>query len=81
MVCCGCGEVGHMKSLCLMKNVTCFDCAVVGHRKRFCHTLTSQMMGSQASVQQPVKSQAFVQQPRSTQTKKEEVPKAKGRAF
>ncbi|XP_052627736.1 uncharacterized protein LOC128134251 [Lactuca sativa] len=71
VVCYGCGEIGHMKSVCPMKKVTCFACGVTSHMKCFCPTLTSQMAGSQASIQQP----------ESTPTKKEEVPKAKGRAF
>ncbi|XP_052619793.1 uncharacterized protein LOC128126098 [Lactuca sativa] len=81
VVCYGCGEVGHMKYVCPMKNVTCFACGVAGHKKRFCPTLTSQMTGSQVFVQQPARSQAPAQQPKSTPTKKEEVPKVKGRAF
>ncbi|XP_052625850.1 uncharacterized protein LOC128132889 [Lactuca sativa] len=71
VICYACGETGHMKPVCPMRNVTCYACGVTGHRKRFCPTLTSQMVGSQASVQQPV----------GTSTQKEEVPKAKGRAF
>ena len=39
------------------------------------------MTGSQASVQQPARSQVPVQQSKGTPTKKEEVPKARGRAF
>ena len=39
------------------------------------------MTGSQASVQQPARSQVPVQQSKGTPTKKEEVPKAKGRVF
>ncbi|XP_023744753.1 uncharacterized protein LOC111892905 [Lactuca sativa] len=81
VVCYRCGEVGHMKSICPMKNVTCFACGVAGHRKHFCPTLTSQMTGRQASVQQPARSQAPVQQSKGTPTKKEEVPKVKGLAF
>ncbi|XP_023736773.1 uncharacterized protein LOC111884688 [Lactuca sativa] len=61
MVCYGCGEVCHMKSVCPMRNVTCFACGVVGYRKRLCPTLTSQMTGSQASVLQSARSQAPVQ--------------------
>ena len=63
--------MGHMKPVCPKKNATCFASGVTGHSKRFCPILTSQMVGSQASVQQLV----------NTSTKKEEVPKAKGHAF
>nr|KAJ0207233.1 hypothetical protein LSAT_V11C500291490 [Lactuca sativa] len=91
VVCYGCGEIGHKRPLCPMKDVTCFACGVTGHMKRFCPTLISQRTGIQASVQQPARSQASVQQParsqapvqqsKGTPTKKEDVPKAKGRAF
>ena len=64
-----------------MKDVTCFACGITGHKKRFCPTLTSQVMGSQAFVQQSARSQAPVQQSKSTPTKMEEVPKSKGHAF
>ena len=81
IVCYGCGEKGHIKPACPRKDVTCYACGITGHKKRFCPTLTSQMTGSQASVQQPARSQVPVQQSKCTPTKKEEVPKAKGRAL
>ena len=61
--------------------MTCYACGITGHKKRYCPTLTSQVTGSQASVQQPGRSQVPVQQPKNTPAKKEEVPKAKGHAF
>ena len=81
IVCYGCGEMGHIKPAFPRKDVTCYACGSTVHKKRFCPTLTSQMTGSQASVQQPARSQVPVQQSKGTPTKKEEVPKAKGRAF
>ncbi|XP_023763326.1 uncharacterized protein LOC111911812 [Lactuca sativa] len=65
----GCGEIGHIRPACPRKDVTCYACGITGHKKRFWPTLTSQMAGSQASVQQ------------GKNTPKEEVLKAKGRAF
>ncbi|XP_052625944.1 uncharacterized protein LOC128132964 [Lactuca sativa] len=46
----GCGETGHIKPACPRKDVTCYACSNTGHKKRFCPTLTSQVTGSQDSV-------------------------------
>ncbi|XP_023731121.1 uncharacterized protein LOC111878871 [Lactuca sativa] len=69
--CYRCGETSHIKPSCPRKDVTCYACGIIGHKKCFCPTLTSQVMGTQASVQQP----------KNTPAKNEEVQIAKGRAF
>ncbi|KAJ9548358.1 hypothetical protein OSB04_020901 [Centaurea solstitialis] len=66
-----CGEVGHVRTTCPRKEEACYSCGVLGHKQRNCPR--GKGAESKASVQRPTMGGASSQ--------KEEVPKARARAF
>ncbi|KAI3669345.1 hypothetical protein L6452_40578 [Arctium lappa] len=66
-----CGEMGHVRTNCPYRERACYSCGVLGHRQRDCPCMKQDE--SKASVQRPVTIGTSVQ--------KEEVPKARARAF
>ncbi|KAJ9544516.1 hypothetical protein OSB04_024223 [Centaurea solstitialis] len=65
------GEVGHIRTNCPKRDRTCYTCRVYGHRHSNCPNAKHEE--SKASVPQPVA--------RGSSAQKEEVPRARARAF
>ncbi|KAJ9544190.1 hypothetical protein OSB04_023897 [Centaurea solstitialis] len=66
-----CGESGHVRPNCPHRDQACYSCGVLGHRQRVC--LNSRPTESKASVMQPTSN--------TTPRQKEELPRARARAF
>ncbi|XP_024990650.1 uncharacterized protein LOC112524940 [Cynara cardunculus var. scolymus] len=66
-----CGEAGHVRTNCPQRDLACFSCGVLGHHRKECPRI--KRVESKASVQQPAR--------RGTSTEKEDVPRARARAF
>ncbi|KAJ9562454.1 hypothetical protein OSB04_007614 [Centaurea solstitialis] len=71
ITCNSCGEVGHIRTNCPKRDRTCYTCGVYGHRHSNCPNAKREE--SKASVQQSVA--------RGSSAQKEEVPRARARAF
>ncbi|KAJ9557756.1 hypothetical protein OSB04_012370 [Centaurea solstitialis] len=66
-----CGEMGHVRKSCPKKDRACYSCGVFGHRQLECPRIRQEE--SKASIQRPVMG--------GVSSQKEEVPKARARAF
>ncbi|KAJ9556951.1 hypothetical protein OSB04_011565 [Centaurea solstitialis] len=66
-----CGEMGHVRKRCPKRDRACYSCGVFGHRQLECPRMKREE--SKASIQRPAMGGALSQ--------KEEVPKARARAF
>ncbi|XP_024965953.1 uncharacterized protein LOC112506162 [Cynara cardunculus var. scolymus] len=66
-----CGEMGHVRTTCPKRDRACYSCGVFGHRQFECPCMRREE--SKASVQRPAVG--------GSSSQKEEVPKARARAF
>ncbi|KAJ9566939.1 hypothetical protein OSB04_002905 [Centaurea solstitialis] len=66
-----CGEMGHVRKSCPKRDRACYSCGVFGHRQLECPRIRQEE--SKASIQRPTMG--------GVSSRKEEVPKARARAF
>ncbi|KAJ9544490.1 hypothetical protein OSB04_024197 [Centaurea solstitialis] len=66
-----CGEMGHIRKSCPKRDRACYSCGVFGHRQLECPRMRREE--SKASIQRPAMG--------GVSSQKEEVPKARARAF